>query len=86
MARQIRQVDYHFTSGEKLETTDEDAADFAEALQSGQVQGQWIILPFNERTMLQPIVNLTLVTHIWQYFEEVPDKVITGQVTFAEDG
>jgi len=62
----IREISFHLSNGDVLVATDEEAADFAEALQSGDMNGEWVIFPVNERTGFQKILHLTHVTHVDQ--------------------
>ena len=47
----------------------EDAVDFSEQLYTGEIKGEWMVLPPNETTGYQKLVHLTLVTDIDQYHD-----------------
>ena len=64
----VYQVDYHMESGAIVKTTGDQAEDFAEALMSGKITVQWLILPKDERMGTTTIINLAAVTHINQYY------------------
>ena len=65
----VYRVVYHLNDGREITMSGEDAVDFSEQLYTGEIKGEWMVLPPNETTGYQKLVHLTLVTDIDQYHD-----------------